>query len=661
MSRPEVVHEVWTDKPVMHAVPPQYANEPAIILKQEVDLNYKHEGRSTNVYYSLHRIVKVLDEKGIEWFNKISIPVSHNTRVPLIKARTILPDGTVKDIPKEMIKVTRNEYGMNEIVFAMEAVEKNAEIEILVNEIRPFSFAGSITYQFDVPVLDASLTMSYPKYYEFEEKGYNGFPTAQEEMKNNRRHISVSQTDIPALHKEPGSFYDVNCERAEYRMTRYINENDVDTNKSMMYSSDDLAKDIHNDNYKLSEKDRNTINTYLSNLGVRADNTEEQNIRMIENGIKTGIVLYPDMYENDADNLDSIISRKAATETGLVKLFAACFTQAQISHELGMAGNRHETRYDPKFDNWGDLDNYVFYFPNSGKYLAPDAVYYRYPFVPDAYVASKGVFNMIPARGKLTGPMSEIRTIAPRPAAETQGNISALVSFDDDMNANVDISYSYTGYMAVGWRRSLLTETKKDEKDLVADVVTIADKKDDIVKYSISNEAADNFYKNKPLEITATVKANDLMERAGTQYLLKAGELIGPQTQLYSDKERKLPVDLDYPHTQNRTITINLPKGYKVMNPDALVFHAEYVDKDLHPTTTFTSGYTITSDKVNGDKLVITVNEMYAQLHFPVTDYERYRNVVNTAADFNKVVLVLDKKGGGVKHAKAKPKAVASK
>ena len=98
--------------------------------------------------------------------------------------------------------------------------------------------------------------------------------------------------------------------------------------------------------------------------------------------------------------------------------------------------------------------------------------------------------------------------------------------------------------------------------------------------------------------------------------------------------------DLPYPHSLNRTVTINIPKGYKFLNPETIKMHAELAGQDQKPSAGFNANY-----KLTGDKLVVTVNESYSQIHFPVSDYEQFRKVVNAAADFNKVVLVLEKKG----------------
>ena len=81
------------------------------------------------------------------------------------------------------------------------------------------------------------------------------------------------------------------------------------------------------------------------------------------------------------------------------------------------------------------------------------------------------------------------------------------------------------------------------------------------------------------------------------------------------------------------------------MNPEAIKMKSDFVDKKMRPVIGFSSDYTLKTDKKNGDKLVVTITEFYSQIHFPTADYERYREVVNSAADFNKVSLVLAKKG----------------
>jgi hypothetical protein len=632
---------MWEPNPHVHPVPPEYAREPAVILHQDVNLDYRFAEKGIEVYYTLHRLVKVLDEKGIETFNKIGIPVSSRTRVPSIKARTISSNGKVRDIAKDMIKVTKNEYGMNEVVIAMENVEKNSEIELLLEEIRPFSLFGSEIFQYPVRIMEAHFSMSYPKELVFEEKGYNGFPDVRDTLLNNRRHIDVTIAGIPPLKDEPNTFYDRYRMRAEYHIHHFTDN----TEHPRAYTWEDLGRGIFNDHYRITDKERKAVNRFLSDIGVPGGGDEMDNIRKIEEGIKNTIGLYAYAEGNNTEVLDTIITKKAATEDGYIKLFAACFAQAGVSFELGMAVNRNEHWLDKNFENWNNLNDHLFYFPNLKQFLAPTYVYYRFPVLPLSMVNTKGIFCIIPPKQEKIGGEYEFRNITPLSLDENTSNIAADVSFSKDMNATVDVTYSYSGYPSTDLREALVLLPKDRHKEVMARLVPLAEKPEQVIQYTTANEDFSNYYSNKPLEIQAKVNAPQLVEKGGKNYLFKLGDIIGHQQELYSRKDRTLPVDLPYAVSKKRTITINIPKGYRIKNPEAIRINADYVDRDLKPVIAFSSDYTFVADKKNGDKLIVTVNEVNRKLHYSPAEYTRYRQVVNAAADFNNVTLLMEKKG----------------
>lgn len=653
----------WDSKPIVHPVPPEYNNEPAFFVLNDLSMDYRHEGRnSTNVYYTMHRIVKVLDNRGIESFNTVSIPVNFGTRVPSIKARTILPNGQVREIPQSMIKVTKDPTGRYKIVFAMEGVEKNAEIEMIVKTIRPASYFNELTFQYSIPVLHSTFSMSYPKDLTFRERGFNGYPTVKEEESKTRKSMKIAVHDIPAAHEEPHSFYSQNVMRAVISIKDFA----ADFDKTQELNFDSLARYIYTTNYKYTTREKGAVNKFLMELGVDVRNKERDNIIRIENGIKTRITqyalvdyedrdqvipsrgqfrslsLYDVDHDADRDVLDSVLSKHAATPEGMVRLFAACFTQAGIAHELGLTANRQEYVVNSNMPNLNEMDTWLFYFPKEKKFLAPVNTFYRYPMVPAEVTGNKGVFCTMPAgksRTEMLQPIYEMRKVAPFSYKESVASVNANVSFNKEMDALLDISYAYTGYEAADLRTTLAVIPRDKIKDLVKQQVTVADKHADILNYTISGEGFQAYNTNKPLEIYASVQNSSLMAKAGKdKYLFSVGHIIGQQDELYNEDERHMPVDLVYPHSYSRTITVNIPKGYKVTNLGSLKLDADHIDDDGNVVMAFKSDY-----RADGNKLIITVSEFYNQLHFEVTDYERYRKVVNTAADFSKVVLLLEK------------------
>jgi hypothetical protein len=108
---------------------------------------------------------------------------------------------------------------------------------------------------------------------------------------------------------------------------------------------------------------------------------------------------------------------------------------------------------------------------------------------------------------------------------------------------------------------------------------------------------------------------------------------------MYDEKPRMLPIELGFPHLLVRNIRFNIPEGYKIGNPNDLVINYAHKERDV-----VTMGFT-TSYKQEGNILTITVNEVYRNTNYPVSQYETFKKVINAAADFNKVVLILEKAG----------------
>ena len=104
---------------------------------------------------------------------------------------------------------------------------------------------------------------------------------------------------------------------------------------------------------------------------------------------------------------------------------------------------------------------------------------------------------------------------------------------------------------------------------------------------------------------------------------------------MYQEKKRQLPVLIQYPHALDRVIVFTIPKGYQVKNPEDLNMHVT----DAGETMGFISSYTS-----KDAELTVTLHEFYKQIAYPLYKFEDFRKVVNASADFNKIVLVLEKK-----------------
>ena len=142
----------------------------------------------------------------------------------------------------------------------------------------------------------------------------------------------------------------------------------------------------------------------------------------------------------------------------------------------------------------------------------------------------------------------------------------------------------------------------------------------------------------KPFEVTFDLRSEYFVEKAGTKFLFKIGALIGPQMEMYQEKKRILPLEAEFNRSYYRTLKITIPEGYKVSNLDDITIKNSYT-KDGKELFIFDSYYSL-----EGNILTVTADEHYRETIVAPELFEAYRTVINSAADFNKVTLVLEPK-----------------
>lgn len=625
---------LWDTRPALHNVPEKYARESAVFLLEKRHIRYVRtgEGRKSEieVYRTIHRIIRLLDDKGVEYFNKMTISSAPGAPIGQIRGRTIKAGGKIINLDQGKIKTNKDESGQLQYHLAFEGVEKGDEVELVYTEKRPFAVFGTEVLQFGLPVAEASFRMEAPAYFRFDSKGYNSFPDAADTLIGDTRYYTATQTNLDAVEEEEYSDVTPNLKRIEYKL------NYTGDSKIKRYSWNDLAGHMHERFYTFSDKEEKALRGFLETLDLAVPAPEEEKIRRIEEKIKQDIVYDDKLHSDEAEQLNYILDKKTSGETGLVRLFVACFEAAGIRHELGITSNRFEYPVDEKFENWNRPDNYIFYFPARKQYLTPATITLRYPMIPAALRENKAIFCKRTTIGDITTALASIRTVPAPPMSESANTIKADIRFaPETMTPGIRIVHGFSGYTAMSIREAVTFIPADKEKEMVQSLFPgLADQPEDIVSYSIANKGLEHYSDNKPVEITAELQPDRLMETAGNKWLFKVGEVIGPQAEMYEDKERKLPISMPFPHTLVRDITIHIPEGYRVTNPSAVVLKVQ----DQEGTMGFVSDYTLEKGIMQ-----IHINEFYSVDAYPAAAIEPFRKVINAAADFNKVILVLEK------------------
>lgn len=624
----------WNEIPEIHAVSKDFTAASAVGILDDRTIEYKLEGDNILLYVTYHRIFKINDDKGIEMFNKVYLPVYPGAEITQLKARVILSSGKIINVPEEKIKEIEEE-GQRYKLFAMEGVEKGAEIEYFYTTKKEASYFGTELFQSSTtPYQKTMFTLSIPKHLKFDTKGYNGFLVSTDSLINDQR-ITVGYADnVAELDEEKYSVRSRYLKRVEYKLSYNLSTNP----NIRIYTWKEYAKRVFASYTSLSPKEEKSIEALLSSLKLDITKNEEAQVIAVEDFIKKTINIDKNLIGKDAASIDIIIKRKSADDRGIMRLFANIFEKAAIKYQIVFVSNRNELPLDEELENWNRIDEAVFYFPNSKKYLSPTSVELRYPFIPFFWSGTKGLFLKATTIGTFTSAIGTFGDIDMLPYEQHSHDMEATVKFSADLDSlKINSRQILTGYGAINYRPLYNFLPKEKQDEATKEIIKSAGNGIDINNIKIENSLLTDFTENKPLIISADVVSTDMIEKAGNKVLFKIGDIIGPQEEMYQEKPRQLAIELPYPHTLKRKILVEIPTGYKIKNLDDLKINITHKDGN-EQTMGFVSSYT-----QSGKTITINIIEDYRKIEYPLSQFEDFKKVINASADFNKVVLVFEK------------------
>lgn len=608
-------------------------NGAAVVLERrisEIILNQENYFEEINVF---HKKVRLETLTAIDRFNKIYIPMDRVLEVIEIKARFISPTGNITELKKGNIRKLENlENKGNFNTFAIEGAEIGGHVEYYYILRKKFNPYGTVYVQDNVPKAGVEIIFSFPEKLEYNIKSYNGFSEFISSKGENEGQILKSRSDfIPALEEEPYSYYKANLMRYDYTLA--FNRH---ASSKRVYSWSIACNNLYSSIYLLNKKEKSAIAKLIKNLDIPAGN-EETVIRFVENKIKSEINIVEDQIPES--DLETILLEKVTDKYGAVKLFVAIFDALKIDNQLVLAGNNEDHPFDPQFNSFNFLDKQLIYFPGINKFLAPDDGSFRIGLIPAEVQDSYALFTQKVAAGANLETLSYKVGKLPLETHEMNADsIIQTVSVDlQNNNLKVKLKRVFTGNNAIGFQSFwyLINDEKKDE--IVQSVFNLGDEHTTIEKWNALNDSPNDAGCNPMIwniELTGTAH----VESAGDELLIKIGETIGQQSELYQENNRQQPINMGFLRSYYRIIDFIVPEGYEVKNI-----------ADLNMNYTMESNKRISCRFISeaqqhGNTIRIIIDEYYADPYYPVERYEEFRKVINAAADFNKKNLLLGKK-----------------
>lgn len=589
-------------------------------------------------FTTYHRRIRLNNDEAVERYNTMYIPLGYDGDLLNLKARSINPDGTITDFDTTNIKLIENYENSGPMkTLAIEGVQVGAEIEyIYTTQIYSTSYYGHIYVQNKYPKKEFSYELIYPDRLEFKYKAYNGAPEMKlDSLEDEKIRLKIPSSSIAAFEKEESSAGQANEMRIEYKL--HANNS---TNKSNIYSWKRASEVYTESSYSLAEnpkyakKEKKALKKIGKKMKLSETATEREKIEAIESYIKDNFVIttggHTLIYE--------IFKKKTATKFGARRLYIQLLEKYNIEHKLVFTSNRFEKTFDGEFESYNFLEKTLLYFPGIDMFTNPSSQGSRLGQIPSTYSYTNGLFLKSKELGGVKAFFPEVKYIKGFSFDQSYDNMVAEIKLDEDFEVcKVFMKKELQGYSSSYIRPYLgyLTEDKKDE--LLKELLKMVDDTK-VTDYTISNSEMKGCMLNYPFKIEGNIEIPNLLEKAGPQYLFKIGQVIGPQMEMYQEKKRKFPVEARYNHSYKRTIKFTIPEGYKIANLKDLNMDVSS-SKDGKKTMEFTSKYTL-----EGNVLTVEVYEFYNEINVPLERFEEFRAVINAAADFNKITLILKKK-----------------
>ena len=579
---------------------------------------YVYETRHTKT--KINRINNPLDNEII--ISKINVSEIVDVRAKIINQDTIISYGF--DEMKKMINSDDSDENYNN--YKLPNLDEGDIVEIMYTVKKDFNFNGNKIIEESYPILLSKFILiennfkSNIKIY----NSNNSFVSdiifdgkkSKQIIFNNLNATANEQYSTPIANKIKISYQcyenrdDVS--QIEYWGNLVQNVSELFFPKAVNEKAKEILREIKHGYVKIpwnELKIANAIDEYIKNNFVISDEDDPK-----------------------LNDIEYILNNKISNDFSIIQVYSSLFKEADIEYEVAISCNRYFLKFDPELFDPNQLREFLIFLPNQEKYISPNRVEYRVSEAPEDLLGNYGIF----IDKDLDYYFSEI-TLFDQDFSQIKKNIEVNISRNLN-KTKINESRLFSGYWAIT-NRNYIYLSENEKTDFLVDFFTVngLDNKK-VSNYNIKNfDISHNTY-NTPLEITSTISTSDLIEKKEGLTYLKIGKVIGLQSNLFDEKERINPIEINFPNSYDYNIKVNIPRGYKIVDFSELNKSKEYISVDGNSTAKFLSKAT-----VNGNVLNINIKEYYKELRYSKKRYQEFREVINAAAKFYESSVRIEK------------------
>ncbi len=630
----------WEEDPELYVVNDSLKDEDAIFTMYKLMIDFNPELQTTSQQYNVeHYKYYVNSDKAIEKVNKIYIPQENpNDKHNDIKIRVIQPDGSIRLIDQDNVKTGVHEESETEYsYYAIEGLQKGSEVEVILKtQVNPSLYGRQYFIQKENPVFNYHFEFIVPGHLEYAFKTYN---TDKRIEKNVVDGSTVHFLDVPYIAKyktEKLSNSGSNKEYFVFKLDKNNAQGNYDVNSFGYFSKVVGERGL---NKKVSKSAAKSISKSFKKIGIDANDTDLVKAVKVENYIKQNFAFIDNFNEESLENLEDIFKQNAINKFGSVQLYSEYLKAAGLSCQLVVTCDKSAVIFDEDFENYLLLDHYLIYIPELDMVLNPSDMYSRLQYFNTNYQGHPGLFVKTRKIGSTTTAMGKVGMIPTTTGSENLTkaviNVNILEDFED---IEINVVSERTGHMAKQFQPLFPNVEEEFKEDFYRYVMYTYT--DQVIMNTLKFENVEALdFPLKPMRSICSIENEDFWQKAGNNYILNAGALIGPQSQMYNDGDeaRRTPINNNHARRFQYEISFNILDNYEVSNLEDLNMDIDGSNGDYRYY--FKSSYTM-----DGNKVVVIVDELYDHDYYDADQFPAYQRVINAAADFSKIKIIFKPK-----------------
>ncbi len=585
-----------------------YVGFPAVIIKDGRYISYRYQDNSLMrevTYYQKRHLYK----EGNLGYDKVYIPYALTAHLSDLSMRIISPNGDIDDVTYNGNRYIGNCPGGGTCeIFQFDGAKPNDQVEVMYSFISGFQAYGREIFQQEIPVLNMDFQIFHPDELIFKTKHYNA------------HHIDSSGILSPYRY-ETYARNQANLYRIDYKV---MNKGLGATNTWIPVVNEiiDLVHD------PLPSEQLRAFTWQLESL-----ETEDtlQFIKKLEDYLKSEFT-FRDVRTSRYQQLDSILTYRQANGIGFTKLFMTSLNAFGLFPEIVATCDRNTVDFDPAFPTYLNVNELMLYFREYNLYLSPYLRSYRLGPPPYHYGHNKALFiHYIDSVGSLQYKVEEIRM--PSAHYTAQGVTCEMTIAPSLEEVALEKTNWVKGYRAVEQRDLLKHGDWEQQQALIESVSSAQMPSTQIKGYVIDGKSLDASDDSQPLSVSSSLLSSGIIAKNEKGFSLSIGRVIGPQTELNDSVGRQNPIDMGLPMTYHHVLSVKVPDGYKINNTEEARMR-ELVQNNDEVLASFET-------KLSLDNQVFTIEVVESYFHAQVDQkhYERFKKVINSAAQFYNLEL----------------------